>query len=138
VTVTRTNYTDAGGTYGTTYYYRVSAVNSVAEGGLSNESSAKLVTTPSAPLNLKAVPHKSRGIVLTWSVPASNGGSAITGYRIHRSTSTGTEVFLVAVGNVTSYRDTSNVRGVPYYYVIEAVNAVGQSPRSSESTAIAK
>ena len=138
VTVTSTNYTDSVGTYGTTYFYRVSAVNSVGEGGLSNESSAKFVASPSAPLNLKAVPHKSRGIVLTWAAPTSNGGSPITGYRILRRTSTGAEVLLVAVKTVTTYRDTANEKGVRYYYVIEAVNAVGQSPRSSESTAIAK
>ena len=138
VTVTSTSYTDSAGSPGTTYYYRVGAVNAVGEGGLSNESSAKFVASPSAPLDLKAVPHKSRGIVLTWSAPSSNGGSPITGYRISRSTSAGKEVFLVAVGTVSTYRDTANSRGVRYYYVIEAVSAVGQSPRSSEGTAIAK
>ncbi len=137
-TVTSTSFTDSAGSPGTTYYYRVSAVNSVGEGGLSNESSAKLVSAPSAPLDLKAVPHKSRGIVLTWSAPTSNGGSPITGYRLYRSTSPATEVFLVAVGTVSTYRDTANSRGFGYYYVVTAVNAVGESARSSESTAIAK
>jgi hypothetical protein len=47
-------------------------------------------------------------------------------------------VFLVAVGAVSTYRDAATVRGVRYYYVIEAINAIGSSPRSSESTAIAK
>ncbi|HUG31166.1 MAG TPA: fibronectin type III domain-containing protein [Candidatus Limnocylindria bacterium] len=138
VSVTSTRYTDSAGSYGTTYYYRVSAVNSVGEGPLSNESSAKFVSSPSAPLNLKAAPHKSRGIVLSWSAPSSNGGSAITGYRIYRSTSSGAAVFLVAVGTVSTYRDTATARGIPYYYVVTAVNAVGESPRSSESTSIAK
>ncbi len=138
VTVTNTSYTDSAGSYGTTYYYRVSAVNPVGEGGLSTEASAKLVTSPSVPLNLTAVPHKSRGIVLTWSAPTSDGGSPITGYRIYRSTSTGTQVFRVAVGTVTTYRDTATSRGARYYYVVTTVNAVGESPRSSESSAIAK
>lgn len=42
------------------------------------------------------------------------------------------------VGTVATYRDSANSRGVRYYYVIEAVNATGQSPRSNEATAIAK
>ena len=76
--------------------------------------------------------------MLTWSAPTSDGGSPVTGYRVHRGTSSGTEVFLLQVGSVATYRDNANSRGVRYYYVIEAVNAVGTSPRSNEATAIAK
>ena len=101
-------------------------------------SPTPVASPPSAPLSPAAVPHKSRGIVLTWSAPSSNGGSPVTSYRISRSTSPGAQVFLVAVGTVLSYRDTATARGVRYHYVIEAVNAVGQSPRSIEATAVAK
>jgi hypothetical protein len=42
------------------------------------------------------------------------------------------------VGNVTSYRDAGAKRNVRYYYVVRAVNIVGPSAPSNESTAIAK
>ena len=76
--------------------------------------------------------------MLTWSAPTSDGGSPVTGYRILRGATPGSEVFQVSVGTVAAYRDSANSRGVRYYYVIEAVNAVGTSPRSNEATAIAK
>src|SRR5262249_45088882 len=44
-TGTATGYTDASAANGTTYYYKVTAVNAVGEGPLSNEATA----TPSAP-----------------------------------------------------------------------------------------
>jgi titin len=75
---------------------------------------------------------------LSWAAPSSNGGSAVTGYRIYRSTTTGTEVFLVAVGNVTSYIDRATSRGVRYFYKITAVNAVGEGARSAEVNALAR
>jgi len=47
-------------------------------------------------------------------------------------------VFLLQFGSAATSRVNANSRGVRYYYVIEAVNAVGTSPRSNEATAIAK
>jgi len=52
----------------------------------------------------------------------------ITGYRIYRSTSSNSEGFLTAVGNVTSYRDKSTTSGIVYYYEVTAVNSAGESP----------
>jgi fibronectin type 3 domain-containing protein len=45
---------------------------------------------------------------------------------------------VVALGNVTSYRDSATSRGVRYYYVITAVNAIGEGPLSNEATAVAR
>ena len=96
------------------------------------------ITVPSAPQNLTAVPARGKGVQLNWSPPASNGGSPITGYRIYRGTSSGGEVFLTSVGNVTSFKDNQTVRGQTYYYIITAVNAVGEGPFSNEASAVAK
>jgi fibronectin type 3 domain-containing protein len=135
-----TSFQDLTVTNGTTYFYKVAAVNSVGEGPKSNESSATPAATaaPSAPRNLSAGQAKPRGIALSWTVPASNGGSAITGYQILRGTSSGGEAFLTNVGNVTSYKDTTAARGVTYWYTVVAINAIGSSPASNEASATAR
>jgi fibronectin type 3 domain-containing protein len=139
-TVTSTSYLDAGLTNGTTYYYRISAVNTVGESTKSIEVSATpaAATAPSAPLGLTASGGKPHGIALSWSAPASNGGSATIGYKVYRGTTGGTYVLLVSLGNVTSYKDTTAARGVTYYYVVTAVNAAGESLPSTEASAVAR
>jgi fibronectin type 3 domain-containing protein len=131
---------DTGVANGTTYFYKVAAVNSVGTGPTSLEASATpaAATVPSAPRNLTAVPAKPRGVALSWTAPAVTGGSAITGYQIYRGTSPGGEAFLVSVGTGTSYKDTSAVGGVTYYYTVVAVNALGAGPPSNEASAIAR
>jgi fibronectin type 3 domain-containing protein len=134
-----TSYQDTAVANGTRYYYKVAAVNSVGEGPQSAEASATpaAASVPSAPMSLTANARR-HSITLSWKAPASNGGSSISGYQIFRSTSSGTEVFLVSVGNVTSYKDTTALSGVTYFYWVEAVNAVGASAASNEAFATAK
>ena len=96
------------------------------------------MTVPSAPRSVTATRSATKGVNLAWTAPSSTGGSPITAYRIYRSTATGTETFLVAIGNVTSYVDTATSAGVRYYYKIAAVNAVGVSPLSAEVNARAR
>ena len=64
---------------------------------------------------------------VSWSVPASNGGSAITGYDVYRGTSAGGESATPVATNVTgtSFTDTGLVNGTTYYYTVAAVNAAG-------------
>jgi fibronectin type 3 domain-containing protein len=131
-------YANTGLTNGTTYWYQVSAVNAAGEGVRSAEKSAKPVTVPSVPRFFTAAKSSLIGINLHWQAPTSNGGSAITGYEIYRSTTSGTEVWIKTVGVVTAYQDTATTRNVRYYYVIRAINAVGNSAASSEATAVAK
>jgi fibronectin type 3 domain-containing protein len=138
--VSSTSFTDSGLTNGTTYFYRISAVNAVGEGAKSAEASATPAASmpPSAPRSLTAVTAKSKGTVLSWSAPSSNGGSAITGYRIYRGTSPGVYTLLGSVGVVTSYKDTAATRGSTFYYVVRAVNGSGEGPPSNEASAVAK
>ena len=86
---------------------------------------------PSAPLDLTAQVLNFK-VVLTWNPPAFDGGSPILGYTVYRSNSSGTEVLLAEVGNVTSYEDHAIARGQTYYYTVSAENVMGEGPRSDE------
>src|SRR3989441_8896389 len=88
-----TSYTDLAVTNGNTYFSQVTALNSVGESPRSNEASATLSAPPSAPQSLLATGGNAK-VTLSWQVPSSNGGSAITSYKIYKSTSSGTEVYL--------------------------------------------
>src|SRR3989442_13939118 len=90
---------------------------------------------PSDPQNLQATGGNAR-VALSWQAPSSNGGSAITYYKIYKSTSPGTEVYLTTRGNVTSYTDIAVTNGITYFYKASAVNSVGTSALSNEASAM--
>jgi cellulose 1,4-beta-cellobiosidase len=71
-------------------------------------------------------------VTLTWNAPAVNGGAPVSGYRIYRSTVSGAETFLVAVGAVSSYTDETTTYGTTYYYKLSAVNTTGEGALSNE------
>ncbi len=92
---------------------------------------------PSAPRNLSAT-VLANSISLAWTAPASNGGSAITGYKIYRGTSANGEgsTPTITVGNITSIIDNSVGDGTTYFYTIKATNSAGDSPPSNEASSM--
>jgi subtilisin family serine protease len=144
-----TSYTDAGLNPGVAYYYQVAAGSWVGEGTRSNEVSVvPASTTPSCPRSVSAKSAKGRGVVVSWIAPATNGGSPVSSYRVYRGTvatnpttcsTTASSKTLIASISATSlsYKDTSTVRGRVYYYVVSAVNAVGEGTKSLEAGATA-
>src|SRR5205823_6474934 len=112
-------------------------VNEVGEGPPSNEASATPVsgqTVPSPPRSLSAAAGDAR-VTLGWLAPSSDGGSPITNYKIYRGTSSSGKSLLTTVGNVSAYTDTGVTNGVTYYYVVTAVNGIGESDPSGEASA---
>jgi fibronectin type 3 domain-containing protein len=135
--VTTTSFTDTGRTNGTTYYYTVAAVNAVGTSPQSGEASATpQATVPSAPTGLVASAGNA-SVVLSWTVPNSDGGSPITGYNVYRGTAPGGEGGTPVATNVasSSFTDTGLANGTTYYYKVAAVNAAGTSPQSGEASA---
>jgi hypothetical protein len=96
-------------------------------------------TRPRPPAALVA--EAGTGFVdLRWSPPSSDGGSKLTKYRIHRSTTPGGQNLSSPIaslkGSVYSYRDSSVSNGTRYYYVVLAENSVGKSTPSPEANAL--
>ncbi len=138
---TTTSYSHTGLAPGTTRYYRVSAINSVdRRGPVSNTANAttatRTATVPGAPISLTTTADGSTIINLSWTVPASNGGAAISGYRIEVSIDGGTNFSqLVARQSTTSYSHTGLSAGSARHYRVRAINAVGNSAWSNTANA---
>src|SRR3989440_58044 len=89
---------------------------------------------PSPPSSLAPTAGNPQ-VTLTWHPPASDGGSAITNYRVYRGATSGGEALLSTLGVVTSYTDTAVTNGLTYYYQVTATNGAGESPKSNEVSA---
>ena len=135
---TRTTYSDTGLSGGTTRYYRVSAINTNGTGAPSNVDGATTGTTvPDAPTDLTARVSGNTQIDLSWARPASDGGSAITGYRIEISSDGGSS-WTDLVANTRSphraYSHTVNA-GATRHYRVSAISAIGTSAHSNVASA---
>ena len=133
-TATVSPYVNIGLTGGSTYYYVVTSVNTIAscESGPSAEVNVNPsgICTPSAPAAPTVTPTSSDGqVLLSWT--ASTGA---TSYTVARSTTTGTGYMVVAttVTTGTSYNDINVSNGTTYYYVVTASNGTCSSSNSAE------
>jgi hypothetical protein len=128
------NYSLTGLMPGTAYSYTVNANNGAGGKVGGKVTFTTLSTAPSAPQDLIATAG-SNSITITWYIPASNGGSPITGYKILRGTTSGGEIQLTNIANILTYTDTSVTSGQIYYYKVSAVNSQGEGAMSKEANA---
>ena len=135
-----TNYSDTGLTASTAYSYAVAACD--AAGNCSSQSTPASATTeaappprdtqaPTVPAGLTAAANGTSAIYLSWKASTDNVG--VTGYKVYRG-----ETPLAALGNVTSYTDTSLIASTAYSYSVlacdDAGNCSAQSPVVSATT----
>jgi chitodextrinase len=121
-----TAYQDTGLSASTTYSYRVRATD--LAGNVSNQSNAASATTqaaadtsaPTTPTGLTANAFSSSRINLSWSASTDNVG--VTGYRVYQN-----GVFLVDVGNVTTYQSAGLAASTIYSYNVDAIDARGNA-----------
>jgi subtilase family serine protease len=130
-----TSYTDTTASNGTTYYYKVSATNAIAEGALSNEANATPTATispPGNPTNVTAT-STTTSITLSWTAPSG----PVNSYNVYRGTTPageGTAPYATLVAG-SPWTDPSTNPNVTYYYRVTAVNGGGEGPGSNEASA---
>ncbi len=130
------NFTDSNVSNGASYYYAITAWNSLWEGNRSTAANATPAGRPDSPVSLVATPGDAR-VYLTWTAAASTGGVNLTGFTVYRGT---------AAGNLTSYAlltsasasfvDNSATNGLTLYYQVSASNYLWEGNRSAEVFAL--
>ncbi len=125
-----TTYASTGLVASTTYSYAVRALDAAGNvSGLSSSASATTsaapdITAPTTPTGLAATTLSASRIRLSWS--ASTDNVAVTGYRVYRN-----GVFLVSLGNVTTYESAGLAATTTYTYNVDAVDAAGNASGTS-------
>ena len=101
-------------------------------------STTTIATVPGAPTSLSATASGTTRINLSWTAPASNGGAAISGYKIEVSSDGGSN-FTDLVANTrntnTTYAHSSLAVGDTRHYRVSAINSVGTGPASNVASA---
>ena len=129
--VSNDNYTHSSLDNGSTYYYKVAAVDTDnTTGSLSSEVSA--ATPLPAPDNLSAS-GANNTIILTW-----NSVSGATSYTLYWDNVSGIDNTDTAITSITNdnYTHSSLDNGSIYYYKVAAVNSSGTGTLSSVASAI--
>ena len=136
-----TTYTHDGLKPGETRYYRVRARNRAGWSEWSDIARATIeAVEPGAPTGLTVRPvggpMGSSQLLVTWSPPSDDGGSAITEYRIWRSaTRVGGWIPHASTGGacttVCTYTDRDLTPATTWFYRVYAENAEGIGPASN-------
>jgi hypothetical protein len=92
---------------------------------------------PTAPTGVSGT-ARSKAIRVVWTIPSSNGGSPITGYRIQKSVNGG--AWSAVVSNTGSTATALLVTGLKpadrYRFRVAAINVAGAGPVSTPSAGI--
>jgi trimeric autotransporter adhesin len=126
-----------GLTNGTAYTFTVSATNAAGTGPASAPSNSvtpqAVVTAPGAPAITGAAAGNGE-VTVTFTAPASNGGSAITGYTVTSNPAGGVDSS--AGSTALSHVITGLTNGTAYTFTVSATNAAGIGPASAPSNSV--
>jgi Ca2+-binding RTX toxin-like protein len=112
---------------GTTYQVRVAAINSVGRSDYLTGSLTTLAVPASAPQSLVSSSVTKSSLTLSWGLPVSNGGAAITDYKVEVSSNGGTSWTAIphTASNALSFNVTGLTRAVAYQFRVSAVTSGG-------------
>lgn len=131
--------TITGLTNGTSYYFKVAALTGTSPytAGTPSGASAAIIprTVPDAPTSVTPTRQNSQ-VLLSWTAPVSNGGSAITDYKIEYSSDSGSNwtEFVRSASTSTSATVTGLSNGTGYVFRVTAKNVAGFGAASSTSS----
>lgn len=117
----------------TLYTFVVRAVNAVGSGSFGSNATITLLGLPGAPTIGTATSASATTVTVTYTAPASNGGSAITSYTaVSTPGNISASVSQSGSGTITV---TGLTQGTSYTFQVYATNGLGTSPYSSSSNA---
>lgn len=133
---TATTFTWVNAVKGSSYLFRVSALNLTDIGSDATALSSSVVTrtVPGSPTSVRETGHTDTSLQFDWVAPSEDGGSPITDYKIEIQTAGGSwAVFNDSISTSTSAQVTGLTRGSIYAVRVSAVSAEGASaPTLSE------
>ena len=144
-----TTYEDRDGIKtGTTYVYKVSAINDDGQSESSTEATARTTESsrgyeqvaPKKPRSLTADDISDSEVRLEWEAPADNDSPPVTGYKIeYKESDEDDDEYEEASSNTGSARTEYTVddleEDTEYTFRVSAINSVGTGDPSSEATA---
>jgi hypothetical protein len=141
---TATSLVVTGLTNGSSYQFQVAATNAAGTGPNSALSTVVVpATVPGAPVIATAAPGTAGGAVTAtahWNSPASNGGSAVTGFMVRalRMSATGTVLATTtsAAQPASARQLTMTLQTGNYRFTVQAINKAGSGAQSARSNLV--
>lgn len=130
VSVANSPATLTGLTVGTPYSFSVRAINAAGTGDAGVSAAVVPISVPGAPTAVSAVDGNAQATV-QWTVPASTGGSPITGFAV-----TASAPVVTANGAGSPLTVTGLTNGTATTFTVRAINAAGQGPASAASNSV--
>lgn len=128
------SFADSGLPASKRFIYRVSAVNQAGEGLRSLAASSTTSGLATSPRSVFATRGPGRGqITLNWQVPSQDAGQ-VTGYRIYRGGTQGSETLAGQVSTL-GFTDSGLADNALVFYLVAAVSPAGEGAFTNEFTA---
>jgi hypothetical protein len=134
-TSTATSATVTGLSTGTTYTFKVAAVNAAGTGTPSATVSATTVNTPGPPTTLTAMTGNTK-MYLSWAAPSSDGGATVTDYTVEYATpgAGAWTTFADGISTTTSTTVTGLSNDTTYLFRVSAISDAGTGTPSDTAT----